>query len=321
MFLTDLDQYIDDPSPENTERLYRSLSEDQFNVHDLDISSRVLTSWRQHELIPLLDDSRWVNLTVFQLIWVMLVEDLRKMGIPIAKIKQIRDQIFEPIEFETDYLFDEDGKVKSEFFSFPSLTGEKPEVVAAELERIYIETPEMFESFVKHYRPPLFHLLVINILYRNQDHSLLVSSDGEVSISSGNVKIDSQIQEKTFQDLLREHRDEPILILPLRKYLYKLTTTEKYESRIVDLQILNPVEHEVIQMMRKGVLKELKIIFNQGKKYTDLVHTYTGKVDQKRMHEVIDRFKEKKHVQLIIKSSDGKTVQFEYQSRRRFHHE
>ena len=120
MFLADLDQYIDDPSPENTERLYRSLSEDQFNVHDLDISSRVLTSWRQHELIPLLDDSRWVNLTVFQLIWVMLVEDLRKMGIPIAKIKQIRDQIFEPIEFETDYSF-VDTPIVNQFFPLESV--------------------------------------------------------------------------------------------------------------------------------------------------------------------------------------------------------
>lgn len=317
MLIPDLESYIDNPSPENTSRLYEALAQEQFNIHDLSISSRVFTHWKQHELIPYLDETR-VQLNVFQLLWVMLIEDLRQMGIPIAKIKQIRDQLYEPVEFKRDMFYDQEGKVKQEFLSLPSLTGADSKDVVKELERLLKEDPEILDGFFEHYRPPIFYLILVNVLYRNQDHSILVDSDGQIYLSSDNVKPDSPLAEKPFQELLSEHRDEPILILPLRKYLYKLATTARYEDRIADMQILNPVEQEVIGMMRNGSLKELRIIFDPKKKHTDLVYTHSGSVDQNMMHEVVDRFRERKHVQLTVKSSDGKTVQFEYQNRKRF---
>ncbi|MCB9246237.1 MAG: hypothetical protein H6606_07375 [Flavobacteriales bacterium] len=315
----DLDQYIDNPSPENTRKLFDALDNQQFNIHDLSISSRVFTHWKQHELIPFLDESR-VQLNVFQLIWVMLIEDLRHMGIPIAKIKQIRDQLFKPMEVNRETLFDKDGRVKPEFLSFPSMTGEDPKDVATELERLLEEEPELFESFFEHIYIPPFVIILVNILYRNQDHTLFVDSSGEIFLSSDNVKSESELPEKPFQELINEHRNEPMLILPLRKYLYKLTTTARFEDRIADMQILNPVEREVISMMREGNLKELRIILDPNDKHTDLVYTQTKSIEQKDMQEVIDRFKERKHVGLVLKSNDGKTVQYEYQNRKRFVH-
>ena len=120
MLLPDVKLHVDDPSPENTGKLYDALCAEQFTIHDLSISSRVFTHWKQHELIPYLDETR-VKLNVFQLMWVMLIEDLRDMGIPIAKIKQIRDQLFEPLEISREILFDDEGNVKTAFFFFTYL--------------------------------------------------------------------------------------------------------------------------------------------------------------------------------------------------------
>ena len=143
------------------------------------------------------------------------------------------------------------GTSRRPFFSSPTLTGDDPKDVASELEQNLKNNPHVLEAFFENYRPPAFYYLLIDILYRNQDHTVLVDTNGEVYVSSDNVNPDSTFEEQPLQGLLKEHQDEPLLILPLRKYLYKLATTARFEDRVADMQILNDVEQEVIKMMRK----------------------------------------------------------------------
>jgi len=319
MFFPDLDQYIDNPTPENSSMLYESLETLMFNIHDLDISSRVFTHWRHHGLIPFMEDGTWVRLNIFQLLWVMIIEDLRAMGIPIKKIKQIRDQLFEPISLSANEMFTKDGKLKGEYTKGAAIYGTtKPEEIIAELERRWAEEPEVLETFVEHFKPPIFIFIMLNVLYRNMDHTVFVGTDETVELSADQVSEFSVGPIYTFDELLAKYQDEPVLILPLRKYLYKLITTEKFETRIHGMQLLNDVEGEVIRIMRDGNLRELRIIFDPDKSHTDLVYTHSSIGDQATLNKLIDKFKDKKHVQLVVKSNDGKTVHYEYQNRKRF---
>ena len=83
------------------------------------------------------------------------------------------------------------------------------------------------------------------------------------------------------------------------------------------LGLLNQVESEVIQAMREDNLKELVISFDPKGKHKDLIYTWKESVDQKDMEHVLNQFLGKKHVSLTMKSNDGKTVQYEYQNRKR----
>ena len=93
-----------------------------------------------------MEENTWVRLNVFQLLWVFVIEDLRKMGIPLARIKQIRDQLFEPLEFNIEDMFD-NGKLKEEYrASGPMFGGEDPETMAEELEKTWKENPQVLET-------------------------------------------------------------------------------------------------------------------------------------------------------------------------------
>ena len=112
---------------------------------------------------------------------------------------------------------------------------------------------------------------------------------------------------------------KPIIHLPMKRYLLQLISDAKLVSRVEQMNILNNVEMEVLRTMRAGHATELKIIFDPKDQHADLVYTYKGVVPENEMSKVLDRFRHKKHVQLSMKTNDGKTVSFEYQDRKRVH--
>ena len=88
-------------------------------------------------------------------------------------------------------------------------------------------------------------------------------------------------------------------------------------STAQQLGLLNEVESEVIKAMRENNLKELVITFDPEGNYKDLTYTWEKSIKQEDMENVLNQFLGKKHVSLTMKSNDGKTVQYEYQNRKR----
>ena len=88
-------------------------------------------------------------------------------------------------------------------------------------------------------------------------------------------------------------------------------------STAQQLGLLNEVELEVVTAMRQNKLKELVITFDPKGDHKDLTYTWKKSIKQEDMENVLNQFLGKKHVSLSMKSNDGKTVQYEYQNRKR----
>ena len=121
-----------------------------------------------------------------------------------------------------------------------------------------------------------------------------------------------------YHELHESLNNKPIIHLPMKRYLLQLISDAKLVSRVEQMNILNNVEMEVLRTMRAGHATELKIIFDSEAEHTDLVYTFKGRTSEKDMMHVMDQFRGKKHVQLSMRTNDGKTVHYEYQQRKRF---
>jgi predicted flavoprotein YhiN len=88
-------------------------------------------------------------------------------------------------------------------------------------------------------------------------------------------------------------------------------------STAQQLGLLNEVELEVVTAMRQNKLKDLVITFDPKGNHKDLTYTWEKSINQEDMENVLNQFLGKKHVSLAMKSNDGKTVQYEYQNRKR----
>jgi hypothetical protein len=76
-----------------------------YTVGDLSISSRVLKHWKEKGVIPENPTLSWSRFTFVELLWLLMVEQLRQFGYPLSKLRMVRHYLFEnvdPNEFRND---------------------------------------------------------------------------------------------------------------------------------------------------------------------------------------------------------------------------
>ena len=150
---------------------------------------------------------------------------------------------------------------------------------------------------------------LISVLLDHADIKLTIDKDSEIDF----IKEDH----KMINEVNKAIKTGPLVILSLKRYVYMLMSEPTQVSTAQQLGLLNEVESEVIKAMRENNLKELVINFDPKGNHKDLTYTWEKSIKQEDMENVLNQFLGKKHVSLAMKSNDGKTVQYEYQNRKR----
>ena len=305
----EIDQYIANPSTENRDKLVEILGEERFKISDLGVTSRVFSNWKLKNVIPKDECRQWVRLNFYEFFCIQIIKDLRDLGIPLERIAKVKDQLFQKIKFR-DLYFDEQGDFRNE--SLGQLSGFLPNEEIIQLKQNLIKDKDnvqmapFFDASVSH-----FFGLVVNVLINQSDDKITIDKDGNVDYIRADIQSDSYSLNSIYSG--------PVVIISLKRYLYMLMTEPQHIPRAHQLGLLNSVESEVIQSMRVNNLRELTISFDPSEAYQDITYTWSKNIKQEDMEHVMNQFLGKKHVALTMKSNDGKTVQYEYQNRKRIY--
>ncbi|MDB4161291.1 hypothetical protein N9772_02890 [Bacteroidia bacterium] len=303
----EIDKYYADPSPENRDKLMDILEQEHFKISDLGVTSRVFSNWKIKNIIPKVDERQWVRLNLFEYFWIQIIKDLRALGLPLKLIAQVKDQLFNHLSFK-EVFFDEQDVFQEEILRDNKrfITDEEFEQIKSDM--INNRDDENVSSFLNA-SVPLFFFIVANVLLDHADIKLTINQDGEIDF----IKEDH----KMINEVNKAIKTGPLVILSLKRYVYMLMSEPTQVSTAQQLGLLNEVESEVIKAMRENNLKELVINFDPKGNHKDLTYTWEKSIKQEDMENVLNQFLGKKHVSLSMKSNDGKTVQYEYQNRKR----
>ena len=303
----EIDKYYADPSPENRDGLMDILGQEHFKISDLGVTSRVFSNWKIKNIIPKVDERQWVRLNLFEYFWIQIIKDLRALGLPLKLIARVKDQLFFRLTFR-EAFFDDKGVFREESLrdSIGFISDEEYEQIKSEL--INNSHDENVSSFLNA-SIPIFYGIVISVLLDHADIKLTIDKDGEIDF----IKEDH----KMINEVNKAIKTGPLVILSLKRYVYMLMSEPTQVSTAQQLGLLNEVESEVIKAMRENNLKELVINFDPKGNHKDLAYTWEKSIKQEDMENVLNQFLGKKHVSLAMKSNDGKTVQYEYQNRKR----
>ena len=303
----EIDQYYADPSPENRDKLMDILGQEHFKISDLGVTSRVFSNWKLKNIIPKVDERQWVRLNLFEYFWIQIIKDFRALGLPLKLIEKVKDQLFNHLSFK-EVFFDEQDVFQEEILRDNKrfITDEEFEQIKSDM--INNRDDENVSSFLNA-SVPLFFFIVANVLLDHADIKLTINQDGKVGFIQEDLEIGTYVLEAI--------KTGPLVILSLKRYLYTLMSEPTQVSTAQQLGLLNEVESEVIKAMRENNLKELVINFDPKGNHKDLTYTWEKSIKQEDMENVLNQFLGKKHVSLSMKSNDGKTVQYEYQNRKR----
>jgi hypothetical protein len=303
----EIDKYYADPSPENRDKLMDILGQEHFKISDLGVTSRVFSNWKLKNIIPKVDERQWVRLNLFEYFWIQIIKDFRALGLPLKLIEKVKDQLFNHLSFK-EVFFDEQDVFQEEILRDNKrfITDEEFEQIKSDM--INNRDDENVSSFLNA-SVPLFFFIVANVLLDHADIKLTINQDGEVGFIQEDLEIGTYVLEAI--------KTGPLVILSLKRYVYMLMSEPTQVSTAQQLGLLNEVESEVIKAMRENNLKELVINFDPKGNHKDLTYTWEKSIKQEDMENVLNQFLGKKHVSLSMKSNDGKTVQYEYQNRKR----
>ena len=83
MIYPEIEQYIQNPTKENRDKLHEVIGDERFKVSELGITSRVFTHWRHNGLIPEFEGRKWIRLNLIEYFWIQIIKDLRDRGLGI----------------------------------------------------------------------------------------------------------------------------------------------------------------------------------------------------------------------------------------------
>ncbi len=242
------------------------LFEERFKLNDLSISARVLLHWKQKGLLPDKHDyltfsdgelfsseteEKWKanRFNFFELVYLFIIQDLREMGFSIDKLKLVKTGLYQKYDFSA--LLSTLGKEKIEEIK---KQGEDTSILEEvllkkqEIQAAHLEGPEYLKYI------PILHAAIFAAIFNKADIRVIISPQGFVSFDS----ISSAGQRDSHLNNYRPH-----IVLPIFNYLLHFLSIDKYQKLLVPYKLLNKQEKLILEHVRSGQYKEIKIRFNR----------------------------------------------------------
>ncbi len=295
--------------------LLDNLDQETFSISELGVSSRVFSHWKKMNLIPFRNVGRRVNLNVVEYFWVQVINDLRASGYPIEAIEKLKNELFK-VSSQTSLTFNEDRTLTPEAIEYCESKDIDLDDFNEAIKNEWTKQPAKMQAALEN-NVSLFNLCVIYVLWSGANLSLVINNYGEFELYQPDEAGLINGINQHYSLIIEQFNYEPVLVISFRKYLYKLVEDPSYHQKIEGLNVLKPVELEVLKALRQGTVSELKIMFDKKSDNKDLIFTYKGTATTEELNDIVAMLYNKKHVKLEMKTYDGKTILYEYQFRKR----
>jgi hypothetical protein len=181
--------------------------------------------------------------------YLYILQDLRKIGFSINKLKKVKGTLL----------------AKTDIMSLSSLLDKE----SLKLLKKHGYNTEILEEFLKQKQDIEYHIdevpdfvkfpaalvsIILGVLQQKLDFRLIISMNGDVEAEVANSL--GQV-EKTISNA------QPHVVLPLFHYLYRFLSIKKYSELYVSYKLLDQQEMAILDHVRKGQYKEIKIKFNK----------------------------------------------------------
>jgi len=245
---------------------YENIYDRRFILSDLNISSRVLNHWKEYGLLPderikedtqnkigvvkndLLSKKR-NRFDFFELIYLYILQDLRKFGFSLKKMKTVKEALL----FSPDFLSEIKEISESDILSI-----KKAGFDIGATHKLYknieiIKNAELIPDVILN-ASILSHAILAIIVFK-LDLKLVITIEGQVSFDLTNSV--GQVGKTIYNS-------QPHIVLPLYNYLYHFLSNKKYKKFYVMYKLLNDQELLILDQVRNGLYKEIKIIMKNG---------------------------------------------------------
>lgn len=282
-------------SIEGIENLYAEIIKPNFYLKDIGITARVLAHWKENGLLSpsKSEDLSWNRFDFAEYIWIRIIQDLRKFGMSLPKIKNVKDYLLAGIDTNVN------RPTQQEIIEFKkqglTLTGlgekDKEQLVAILSEDSGFDA---VKSFVSNHRK-IEMMVFTSIIYRLKI-GILIDKEGQISEWIG---IDKESYEKAYS------RTE--LFISISDFIFEFMNDETKEKFLAPLKLMKEEEIAVLRAIRRNDLKEIIIKFpnSSGRKKLHMETVKELQFTQEQKETLFEILGKREYLNMSIKTNSG----------------
>ncbi len=291
----DFTPYIGERRYEKVLELCNGLLQRLFVGTDTGVAYRVINHW---ENVGLLDDGRedgqrWRRFTFVEFVWVRMIDEMRKVGLPVEIIKLVKASLFQPAS-----IVDLDLHLRSIYQS--GIGGKDEHKVEREsMEKDMRgrfdgghEEQEVDGNWLQH--------LILSTIVKRCPIVLVVFADGSlfaIHEEPGHFILPEQLDRLSFETHVR---------IPITGIIKEFLRGGLAIERMGDLQILEPNEQTVLRIIHSGQYDSVTVNFKDKK-----MKSMELRQSQEVTRKIVDVLAAGKYQDISIVQHEGQITKIE----------
>lgn len=267
-------------------KLLPKLIEHRVPVSVLNINRRVFFHWKQEGLIdyePYIVETenkedenskpvkKWLHLNAFDMLWLLMVKELRSFNIDLKTIKQLKNYLDKGIfEIGEDFFsqipeeeFQEQIKANKNFMLPMDESNEITErmfneITPEKLDRLVSLLPNELQPFMNQ-----FGSAFTSVIFYNINPILLIKKrigSDEINFEMKFPEILAEIDNVGFaNDIVKTLNKEIVFSLPIRPFFEFIFTDDDYFKYCVDFELFDTKEKQLLEILKSDDYKEIII--------------------------------------------------------------
>ncbi len=288
---------------EQLPELYEKLREPIFSLKQTGIAPKLYVDWKKAGLALKTEEQAWTRLSFLEYLWLKMAKELRELGLPLARVKALREYLFHVQEIPAEAL--------------------TPEMIAKLREELLKSMPaKQAEALIEEYRSGqlqaaqanygvqlcLIESLIYAALYRKQEAGILIFPTGDLAPWLDEM----QGMGPEAQVLLgRTH-----VFLSITQHLAAFIVDEDKADYIPRLSLLSEEELQVVRAIRNKSFRQVTITFDEKRQIT-LRTTSDGMLDEAVSKQLIETLALKNYQSVELENRGGSKLRFTKEHRRR----
>ncbi len=292
-----LDKYFQENTIENLYSLMSGIFEETYALKEVGVHTRVMHSWYTHNLLSYDEKQHHKHrFTLFDVIWIWIIKDLRKFGYPYESIRKAREYLMEPIRLSdilAELPFEGLYKQMNEMYQI----GPPYESLSSEQVDFYKDAVHQAKLHYLKTIIPAISFPVLDFIYSRNDWVIMLEQDGEASV---------KLRESIGLDEDEDYYTKGFIILPLSRYFTKLLRNTRFFPLLHNVEFFGEKEIKLLEKMKEGKLKSVSFHYNKTNEVDRIDVTQISKVDPSaRLCELITKGG---YEDINIKADDGNIV-------------
>jgi hypothetical protein len=291
----------------NLFEVFPKLAEHRVPIKALDIDSRVFFHWKKKGIIdyePYKEEfentsktsdekvKKWVQLNAFDMLWLLIVKELRKFNMDLETIRELKEYLNKPtynIGEDSFNQFSEEDIQKNIKKLMPAAL--EDEVMKTILEGVTAKKLDDFLVLIDDEIQPYFTPIgtaFLSVLLNETNPILMIKN----KINSDKMEFGIRIPEialidenKFITEMINDISQNVILNIPIRPFFEFIFTDDALFKYCKEFELFNSKEQKVLDILKSGDYKEINIT-KDSKGVLTIKRTYEEEVRDSKAKEL-----------------------------------